>query len=77
MTIALEYASRFIFQIRIKSITTIVVINVEEWMEHRCCLQLLPLQDVPLDYHAHLSKDVIHVVDGNMVVSVVGMLITI
>ena len=43
-------------------------------MEHQCCLQLLPLQYVPLDDHAHLIKDIIRVVDVTMVVSVDGML---
>ena len=72
--IALESASRFRFQIRVKAITNIVFTNVEEWMEHQCCLQLLPLQYVPLDDHAHLIKDIIRVVDVTMVVSVDGML---
>ena len=36
--------------------------------------KVLGYEDVPLDNHAHLSKDIISVVDGTMVVSVVGML---
>ena len=36
--------------------------------------KVLGYEDVPLDDHAHLSKDIIHVVDGTMVVSVVVML---
>ena len=68
--IASESASRFIFQICEKAITTIIVTNVEEWLEHPCRSRLPPLQDVPLDDHAHLSKYIIRVVDGTMVVSV-------
>ena len=36
--------------------------------------KVLGYGDVPLDDHAHLRKDIIRVVDENMVVSVVGML---
>ena len=36
--------------------------------------KVLGYEDIPLDDHAHLSKDIISVVDGTMVVYVVGML---
>ena len=36
--------------------------------------KILRYEDVPPDDHTYLSKDIIHVVDGTMVVSVVGML---
>ena len=36
--------------------------------------KVLGYEDVPLDNHARLSKDIIRVVDGNMVVYVVGIL---
>ena len=36
--------------------------------------KVLGYEDVPLDNHAHLSKDIIHVFDGTMVVYIVGML---
>ena len=33
--------------------------------------KVLGYEDVPLDYHAHMRKDIIRVVDGTTVVSVV------
>ena len=36
--------------------------------------KVLGYEDFPIDDHAHLTKDIIHVVDGIVVVSVVGML---
>ena len=36
--------------------------------------KVLVYEDVPLDDHAHLRKDIIRVVDGTIVVSVVGMI---
>ena len=36
--------------------------------------KVLGYEDVPLGDHAHLSKDIIRVIDGTIVLSVVGML---
>ena len=36
--------------------------------------KFLGFEDVPLDNHSHLSKDIIRVIDGTIVLSVVGML---
>ena len=38
--------------------------------------KVMKYEDVPLDNHAYLSKYIIHVVDGTMVVCVVGMLVS-
>ena len=37
--------------------------------------KVLGYEDVPLDDHAHLIKDIIRVVDETMMVYIVGMLI--
>ena len=37
--------------------------------------KFLGFEDVPLDNHSHLSKDIIRVVDGTMMVSISGMII--
>ena len=36
--------------------------------------KVLGYEDFPIDDHTQLTKDIIHVVDGIVVVSVVGML---